>query len=200
MVVICYVVRILILEPYLKISYLNDFIFCPLSIYYHELYGQTSHIIYHGKPQIDGKAAHASIDNATYSTHSEILQGISVYCERLKLYGCIDLLDVRRKLLTERKKKIVKIYHGYIFQLYAQYYCLEEMGYDVTILRFHSIDDNIVHHVSLPCEDDKMREKFYQTLDDIRTFDPDMFLPTNPQKCNTCIYHNLCDRPLEESC
>ena len=50
------------MELYLKISNLNDFIFCPLSIYYHQLYGELEERMYYGQAQLDGKAAHSSID------------------------------------------------------------------------------------------------------------------------------------------
>lgn len=34
------------MEFYLKLSYLNDFGFCPLSIYYRQLYGSLSERLY----------------------------------------------------------------------------------------------------------------------------------------------------------
>lgn len=66
------------MELYLKISYLNDFIFCPLSIYYHQLYGDLSERMYYGSSQLDGKAAHSAIDEQGYSTHKNILQGMDI--------------------------------------------------------------------------------------------------------------------------
>jgi CRISPR-associated exonuclease Cas4 len=57
------------MEAYLKITYLNDFIFCPLSIYFHELYGSLSERLYYDDAQLDGKAAHAAVDEGRYSTH-----------------------------------------------------------------------------------------------------------------------------------
>lgn len=188
------------MEPYLKITYLNDFVFCPLSIYYHELYGYVKPILYHEKPQIDGKAAHETIDSATYSTHSDVLQGMNVYSEKLKICGCIDVFDIKKALLTERKKKITTIYDGYVFQLYAQYYCLIEMGYVVNFLRFWSKDDNKIHWIELPDNDEVMKMKFFESLESIRLFDPSHYIPTNGTKCAHCIYRNFCDRPLEELC
>ena len=43
------------MELYLKITYLNDFIFCPLSIYYHQLYGDLAERLYYNDAQLDGK-------------------------------------------------------------------------------------------------------------------------------------------------
>ena len=60
------------MELYLKISYLNDFIFCPLSIYYHQLYGSLDERMYYGKAQLDGKAVHSAVDEKRYSTHKNI--------------------------------------------------------------------------------------------------------------------------------
>lgn len=119
------------MELYLKITYLNDFIFCPLSIYYHQLYGGLAERLYYNDAQLDGKAVHETIDNQHYSTHKNILQGIDVYSDEYKLCGKIDIFDTKKGLLTERKKHIEKIYDGYLFQLYAQCLCLREMGYKV---------------------------------------------------------------------
>ena len=33
---------------------MNDFIFCPLSIYYHQLYGELSERMYYDKAQLEG--------------------------------------------------------------------------------------------------------------------------------------------------
>lgn len=49
-------------ENFYPISYLNDFIFCPLSIYYHQLYGSLSKRLYYGAAQLDGKAVHEAVD------------------------------------------------------------------------------------------------------------------------------------------
>ena len=98
------------MELYLKISYLNDFIFCPLSIYYHQLYGELSERMYYGSAQLDGKAAHSAIDEQRYSTHKNILQGMDIYSSEYNLCGKIDLFDTEKGLLTERKKHIETIY------------------------------------------------------------------------------------------
>lgn len=45
-------------------------------------------------------------------------------------------------MLVERKKHVSRIYDGYVFQLYGQYYSMIDMGYAVDSLRIHSIDDN----------------------------------------------------------
>lgn len=184
------------MELYLKISNLNDFIFCPLSIYYHQLYGELSEQLYYGSKQLDGKAAHEAIDNQHYSTHKNILQGIDVYSDEYKLCGKIDIFDSEKGLLTERKKHIEKIYDGYIFQLYAQCFALREMGYTVKQLRFYSSDDNKIYPIQLPENDSEMFEKFKNVNKKMQTFDVNSFKPTNKEKCRFCIYNDFCDRPL----
>ena len=184
------------METYIPITYLNDFVFCPLSIYFHNLYGKVSDVLYYDTSQLDGRAAHSAIDEKRYSTHKNILQGIDVYSAQYGLCGKIDIYDGDRELLTERKKKIKMIYDGYIFQLYAQYFCMVEMGYSVKHLRFYSMDDNRVHSVNKPEDDRPMLHKFISLLDQIMTFDISSFMPDNTSKCANCIYSNLCDRPL----
>lgn len=185
------------MEAYIKITYLNDFIFCPLSIYYHQLYGGLSERLYYDEVQLKGKAAHEAIDEQRYSTHSKILQGIDVYSNKYKLCGKIDIFDIEKQLLTERKKNITTIYDGYVFQLYAQYFCLTEMGYTISTLRFYSSDTNKVFPISLPQDDPIMFEKFESTIQELHSFKPEDFTPTNPKKCSRCIYNPFCDRPLE---
>jgi len=49
-------------DDYISISSLNDFIFCPYSIYLHNVYMETDEDNYHATPQTRGKNAHQSID------------------------------------------------------------------------------------------------------------------------------------------
>ena len=184
------------MELYLKISYLNDFIFCPLSIYYHQLYGSLSERLYYGSSQLDGKAAHESIDEKRYSTHKAILQSLDIYSDEYKLCGKIDIFDTEKGLLTERKKHIEIIYDGYVFQLYAQCLCLREMGYIVKQLRFYSSDDNKVYPIPLPEDDEQMFGKFKTINTAIQNFDMESFVPQNEDKCKNRIYNDFCDRPL----
>ncbi len=185
------------MENYIPISFLNDFIFCPRSIYFHQLYGKREQLIYQDRPQIEGRQAHETIDTKTYSTRKNILQGISVYSELYKLHGKIDIFDEEEGLLTERKKLIKNIYDGYIFQLYAQYHCLTEMGYQVRKLRLYSMDTNKSYPVHLPRDDKPMQEKFAELIQDINLYNlTDPFQP-NPNKCAKCIYANFCDKKPE---
>lgn len=184
------------METYIQIAYLNDFIFCPLSIYFHQLYGKLSDSMYHDLPQVEGRQAHEKIEAKQYSSRKTILQGIEVYSAQYNLCGKIDIFNVDSGILTERKKKIVTIYDGYVFQLYAQYYCLTEMGYSIKKLQFYSSDDNKVYSVKLPDDDIKMKGAFEQTIADMAVFNIETYVQINAEKCGRCIYEPLCDRSL----
>ena len=185
------------MESYIPISFLNDFIFCPRSIYFSQLYRRRDQFIYKEKSQIEGSESHKSIDFQTYSTKKDILQGISVYSEKYRLCGKIDIFDKKEGVLIERKKLIKTIYDGYIFQIYAQYFCLSEMGYFIKRLFFYSMDTNKRYSVSLPSDDKSMKDNFEKLIQDINYFNLNMPFRANPNKCEKCIYINLCDRGCE---
>ncbi len=182
------------MEQPLNITALNDFVFCPVSIYFHGLYGSMEKMLYQTSAQTQGAEAHRSIDRKTYSTSTDILQGIDVYCEKYYLIGKIDLFYQSSGILIERKKKVKQIYDGYIWQLYAQYFCLSEMGYMVNKLRIHSLDDNKTYEVPLPEEKPDLRRRFEKCIEEIQSFDMTTFIQTNAKKCTHCIYEPYCDR------
>ena len=186
------------MEPCISISFLNDFIFCPRSIYFHQIYKTFDTAVYHRDIQTKGRIAHLNIDNKKYSTKKDILQGFPVYSAQYSLFGKIDLFDQKSGELIERKKRIKKVYDGFVFQIYAQYYCLTEMGYSVKKLRLHSLDNNKGYPILLPKDDQKMNQKFNNLLQQIKDFNLEQeFLP-NINKCKKCIYKSLCDAcPLE---
>lgn len=184
------------MESYIQISFLNDFIFCPRSIFFHQLHGDRSTRLYHSRYQIEGKAVHGAIDEKRYTSRSTILQAISVYSDKYKLCGKIDQYDQSSGILTERKKSIKIIYDGYVFQLYAQYFALLEMGYFVTKLRLYSFDDNKSYAVKLPHDDIEMLSKFESLVFTLHTFKLEEFRQDNIEKCKKCIYNTLCDQSL----
>lgn len=181
------------MESYIPISFLNDFIFCPRSIYFHQLYGRSSESLYHTTDQSEGKIAHKSIDTKTYTTSKKVLQTIEIYSHRFGLGGKIDTYDMDKKQLTERKKKITTIYDGYIYQLYAQYHCLVDMGYEVKTIRLYSIDDNKIYPVKLPQDDPNRQKSFEELLQKMKDFDLTKPFSINPNKCNRCVYRYMCD-------
>lgn len=176
------------------ITQLNDFIFCPVSIYFHQLYGDSDRIMIQSDYQINGTAAHENIDNGTYSTRKEIVSGISVYSEKYGLVGKIDVFDTKKGKLVERKRTIKQIYDGYVFQVYAQCFSLREMGYEVNEIVIHSITDNKNYKIDLPEDNPEMLQKFEKTIYEMHNFEFDKFVQSNSLKCKNCIYEPACDR------
>lgn len=99
-------------ENPIAISSLNDFIFCPVSIYFHHLEVNGESLLFQDSYQINGTNAHKTLDSATYSSKKNMLQGVGVYSSKYNLYGKIDLFDTEKGILTERKKKIKVVYDG----------------------------------------------------------------------------------------
>lgn len=184
------------MEHYIPISYLNDFIFCPRSIYFHQLYGQYAHTVYKQKPQIEGTAAHKNIDEHTYSSSKSILMDYELYIAKYKIHGKLDVFDIKTGTIRERKKKIVTLYDGYIYQVYAQYFGLLELGYEVNKIVIHCLTHNKNYPIPLPHENMEMLTKFENTITQLNAFKmEDKFTPIL-EKCTNCIYNNLCDKSL----
>lgn len=180
------------METYIRLSNLNDFIFCPKSIYYHNIYDGYEKKIYQEEEQIAGTIAHEAIDNANYSTRKDILQWTPVYSEKYKIAGKIDLFYIKEGKLVERKSKIEKIYLGYRYQLWWQMLCLEEAGYKVNQMQIYSMQDNKVYKIYRPNTDDLT--KFEEMLEKYRKFEIlDENWTQNTEKCRRCIYRELCD-------
>ena len=179
------------METYLPISYLNDFIFCPRSIYYHQLYGQYDSRLYHQASQITGKIKHESIETGKYSSAKRFLLNMDVYSQKYGLCGKIDIYDQEEKKIIERKTKIKIIYEGYLYQIYAHYFCLKEMGFDVEALCFHSLNDNKRYPIPIPSSE--LIQKFEIHLEKIRKFTLTEPFQKVLNKCRECIYNPLCD-------
>lgn len=180
------------MESYIQISKINDFTFCPRSLYFHGLYEPFHKSEYQEAPQIEGTIRHKTIDEGSYSTRKDILTGLPVYSEEFHIAGKIDIFDKKKGHLIERKTFIEKIYDGYRFQLYAQYFALIEMGYEVKKLFLHSLKDNKRYEINLPSIDDVV--SFKRIINEIESYDviDDHSRPLK-SKCEGCIYRNLCD-------
>ena len=112
------------------------------------------------------------------------------------LVGKIDTYDRTKKLLRERKKYIKQIYDGYVFQIYAQYFAMREMGYEIKKLELYSMDDHKHYNILLPENDERMFQAFEKVIDDINTFSMSDFTQENYLKCSRCIYEPSCDRAV----
>lgn len=180
-------------------SNINDFIFCPVSIYFHNLYGNQDTLTYQHIEQINGTNVHKNIDDGVYSTSKHILSRIEVYSEKYNILSKIDLFDTKKGILTERKKKINMLFDGQIFQVYAQYFALRELGYSVNKIRIHSIDDNKNYDLPLPEDDRELLDKFERTIKAMNEFDFQDFEQTNSLKCVKCIYESSCSKSIKEN-
>lgn len=174
---------------HIQISKINDFIFCPHSLYFHSVYENFDKGHYKAKPQIAGTIAHKTVDTQKFSSCKNILQGTEVFSEKYGIIGKIDIYDKDKRELIERKRTIKKVYDGYLFQLYAQKLCLEEMGFEVEKTTLYSMTDNKSYPVALLPQQIRGFEK---TLKNMRNFDLTSDKDTNLDKCNNCIYHELC--------
>lgn len=178
---------------FIQISRINDFLFCPHSLYFHSVYENFDKFQYKARPQIAGKIIHKSVDEKTFSTQKNILQSVEVFSEKYGIIGKIDIFDLAKKELVERKKQIKKIQTGYLFQLFAQKLCLEEMGYSVKKMKLYSVDDNKSYSVKLTEKEIKI---FFDTLRSINNFNLLSKKTTNLEKCRNCIYHELCRKNI----
>lgn len=179
---------------YIQISKINDFLFCPHSLYFHGVYESFDDGHYKARPQIAGRLAHTTVDNKTATGSKTLLQGMEVFSEKYGIIGKIDLFDAQTGELTERKRTIKKIYEGYLFQMWAQKCCLEEMGYAVAKMTLHSLTDNKKYPVVM---DDTQIAQFEYTLQCMRSFHPlRVAKAAHAAQCDNCIYRELCKKTI----
>ncbi|OHA63155.1 MAG: type V CRISPR-associated protein Cas4 [Candidatus Wildermuthbacteria bacterium RIFCSPHIGHO2_01_FULL_45_20] len=160
-----------------------------MSLYLHSIYEKFNTKIYHETPQTVGKIRHENIETGTYSTARRFIMGLEVSSEKYHIMGKIDVYDRESKALIERKTRIKRIHDGYKCQLYAQYFCLKEMGYPVEKLFIHSLEDNKRYEVNVPGEYEE--SKFQSILDAMRSFTPQSLLDHSCSQCRGNIYSNL---------
>lgn len=180
------------MDDYILISTLNDFIFCPYSIYLHNVYMGGNEDLVHATPQTQGKAAHAAIDEKTYSSRKDEIAGLSVFSYELGIMGKIDLFKGKEKRLIERKYQLKTIYQGQIYQLWAQYFCMTEMGYKIEKLEFYSISTNTTFPVIIPQQNEK--DELQNFISRFKNYNPEQPIQVNINKCAHCIYCNMCDK------
>lgn len=185
------------MQDYISISMLNDFIFCPYSIYLHNVYMTVSEDVYHDTPQAKGKSAHEAIDNKKYSSRKNEITGLCIYSEELGVIGKIDLYKGDEKCLIERKYQLHSIYQGQIYQLWAQYFCMTEMGYKILKLAFYAISINKTFPVEIPTNENK--KELLDFIKCFKTYNPSESLIININKCKHCIYSSLCDKIKTEN-
>ena len=176
------------MESYIQISKINDFLYSPKSLYLHSVYEGFDQDLYHEDCQVIGKLNHECIENGKYSSEKKWLQAIPVYSEKYNLGGKIDLYDKETRSLIERKTKIRTIHDGYLYQLYAQMFALEEMGYVVENLYLHSLNTNKRYKIQKPNINQIL--EFEDTLKKIRNYNIDDF-KYSQLLCDLSIYRHL---------
>jgi CRISPR-associated exonuclease Cas4 len=170
------------MDSAIPISTINDFLFCPKSLYLHSIYISFDISSYHDSPQTIGRISHENIENESYTTSKHILQALSVYSAYLGVKGKIDIFDSKRGYLIERKYRVKSIYKGFRYQLYAQMYCLEELGYKVKKLFIQSLSDNKRYEIPMPTQEE--RKEFEDTILKMKSFDADSI---NNHACSHCL-------------
>ena len=95
------------MNDYIPLSMLNDFIFCPYSIYLHSVYMESDEDLYKATPQIKGTIAHHSVDEKKSSTRRSDVMSLPVYCDELGISGKIDVYKQDKHLLIERKNNFM---------------------------------------------------------------------------------------------
>ena len=177
------------MDSLIPISAINDFLYCPKSLYLHSVYSAFETKVYHDTPQTVGTIAHENIENGKYTTAKHIFQGLSVASERLGVKGKIDVYDSQKQYLIERKYRVKQIYLGFKYQLYAQMYCLIEAGYPVKKLFIQSLSDNKRYEISLPTFEEK--EAFESTIEKMKSFTPEDVQGHICSRCENHIYDLL---------
>ena len=185
------------MEEYIPISMLDDFIFCPYSIYLHNVYMDADEDLYHATPQTRGKVAHDTIDRKIASSRKNEILALPIYSNELGIMGKIDVYRKLEKILLERKFQLKQIFRGQIYQLWAQYFCMIEMGYVVDHLSFYEISTNKTIPVELPGNNGK--EELISFIKNFKDYDPTQPITVNYNKCIHCIYCNLCDKTDAEN-
>lgn len=179
------------MHKFIQISLLNDFIFDPNSIYYHQVYQSFHTDIYHSEYQRNGLISHSTINFKNYSTSKNIWQGTGICSEKYKLVGKLDLFFVKEKRLVERKRQIKKLFLGYILQLTAQYVCLSEINLTPKETFLYSLIDNKSYKINITKKEIKTLEKI---IYEIHKYKPNPKNKINKNKKENCIYSNLyCD-------
>ena len=89
------------MENTISISTLNDFIFCPYSIYLHNVYMDTDEGLYHAIPQTRGKIAHQSIDSKYFLDNGYNVECIDGSLELSKLASEYLGIDVKCMYFSE---------------------------------------------------------------------------------------------------
>lgn len=171
------------MDDLIAISRLNDFIFCPYSIYLHQVYMEADENVYHAKPQVAGRNAHESVDQKRTRPKSILIESLPGISHELGVYGKIDTYRADTRSLIERKLNLKQIFRGQIYQLWAQYFCMLEMGYEVKNISFYEISTKTSIPQELPTTSDK--NELISFIASFRQFDLRTFEAQTPYSLKT---------------
>lgn len=104
-------------DTLIPISLIGNYLYCPYSIYLHNVYMETDEMMYHATPQTQGRLAHETVDNKSASNRADVIMSLPVYSEEYGLMGKIDVYRQNEKKLIERKYQLKQIFQGQIYQL-----------------------------------------------------------------------------------
>lgn len=71
---------------YIPLSLLNDYIFCPYSIYLHSVYMETDDDVFKAPPQVKGSIAHHGVDAKKGSTGKIAKYGNAIHRDQQIVY------------------------------------------------------------------------------------------------------------------
>lgn len=158
----------------------------------------TDDEVYKAEPQAKGTIAHRGIDSKNGSTRKSDILSLAVYSDEFGISGRIDIYKQDKHLLIERKNNLKHIYKGQIYQLWGQYFCMKEMGYDIYQLAFYELSTNKMTYIPLPDEDDK--RELIEFIEIFKRYNIESIIgQANPNKCSHCIYCNLCDKTYSDN-
>jgi len=152
--------------------------------------------VYYAIPQIIGKNAHKTVDEKK-ATQAYLIESLPIISHEMGLTGKIDVYNKNNATLIERKYNLKQIFQGQIYQLWAQFFCMTEMGYTINHLRFYEISTHKTTEIPIPTTADKA--KFTLFLSNFRNYNPRKTFEPNPNKCLRCIYCNLCDKTITDN-
>lgn len=182
------------MPEYIPISRLNDFLFCPYSIYLHQVYGTADEEVCKAEPQKAGVFEHGKIlDGQETGT----FRNLPVFSDEYGIAGVIDEYDPGKKTLTEYKNNLPTVFPGQKMQLWGQYICLTGNGLEVQSIRFVEISTGKEYPIPPPGTDEL--KNLRKLIDRIRQYDPSYQIETNPNKCQKCIYCPLCEKTFIEN-
>ncbi len=177
----------------IPISLIGNYLYCPYSIYLHNVYMEADDSVYKAEHLYKGTAVHNTIDDKRQNNRKEVLLALPVLSEKYGIVGKIDMYNTKTKELVERKTKVDKIYPRHIYQLWAQYFCLLEMGYEVEKLSLYDYTNNKKHYIDLP--EEQGAKEFEDFVKSMRAYNPYTDeVEIVEQKCRYCIFTNLCEK------